>query len=368
MTRTLLLAGAVLLGASASAQCSFTLSLAVTNPTCGANDGAIDLTINPPGIYYIYWSDGPTTEDRTGLGVGFYEVTVYDNSGSACGMKAAADLFCETKLDCRARTQTMGGWGANPQGNNPAMYLQNHFASCFPNGVTIGCASGHTLTLTTSTAVKNFLPAGSTASQLTGDLVNPLTSPAGVLAGQLTAAVINVTVDACDPNFSAGNVWTGDLVYNSGPFSGWTVWQVIDAANQFIGGCGGSYTAAQFNTALTNFNENYDNGNKDNGHFDCVKKEELRSMTIEAGSTMSMFPNPTADRLNVTFNASTTGAMSMTIVDLTGRVVMELGTMSVIAGERRTLDIETDGLNDGSYMLVTSMGGQQLVERFVVKH
>lgn len=367
MNRTLLLAGAVLLGATASAQCSFTLSLAVTNPTCGATDGAIDLTINPPGIYYIFWSDGPTTEDRTGLGVGFYEVTVYDNSGSACGMKASADLICETKVDCNFRTQTQGGWGATPQGNNPAKYLQNHFAACFPNGVTIGCNSGHTLTLTTSTAVKNFLPAGSTPGQLTGDLVNPLTSPAGVLAGQLVAAVINVTVDACDPNFGASTGWLGDAVYVGGPFAGMTVWQVIDAANQFIGGCGGSYTASQYNDALTDLNENYVNGTTDNGDLDCVKKDEEKSL-INAGSAMSIYPNPTADRMNATFTATVDGTVAVKVVDLTGRMVMEMGQMTVVAGERRTLDIDTENLQDGTYMMVTNMGGKTMVERFVVKH
>ncbi len=55
----------------------------MTPTTCaGDNSGAIDLTISggtPP--YTIQWQDGPTTEDRSGLTVGFYQVTVTDAAG-----------------------------------------------------------------------------------------------------------------------------------------------------------------------------------------------------------------------------------------------------------------------------------------------
>ncbi|WP_165917388.1 beta strand repeat-containing protein [Flaviaesturariibacter aridisoli] len=55
-------------------------STILTNPTCnGAIDGTIDLTPagGVPGYTYN-WSDGPTTQDRTGLGAGTYSVTITD--------------------------------------------------------------------------------------------------------------------------------------------------------------------------------------------------------------------------------------------------------------------------------------------------
>ena len=61
-------------------------------------------------------------------------------------------------------TYTQGGWGSTPNGNNPGMYLQNNFSSVFPNGLTIGC--NNKIKLTSSMAVKSFLPQGTTARQL----------------------------------------------------------------------------------------------------------------------------------------------------------------------------------------------------------
>ncbi len=55
----------------------------VTPTSClGDNSGAIDLTINGgTAPYTIKWTDGPTTEDRSSLSVGNYQVTVTDAAG-----------------------------------------------------------------------------------------------------------------------------------------------------------------------------------------------------------------------------------------------------------------------------------------------
>lgn len=258
----------------AQENCNVSATLDIVAPAC--EEGATGtVTINATGGVepYNYWINGnPTTATTSGLVAGYYDYWVED--ALHCWYKADFTVECEPEENCEHRTQTQGGWGAKPSGNNPAAYLQAHFASCFPNGISIGCASNNTLLLTSSTAVKNFLPQGGTPAPLPSDAVNPSENYGNVLAGQLVAATINVTVDACDPDFSAASGWSGDLTYVGGTFAGWTVAQVIDAANQFIGGCGGSYTASQFNAALTMFNENYVGGTIDNGNFSCKKVEK----------------------------------------------------------------------------------------------
>lgn len=60
----------------------------------GDNSGAIDLTISGgTAPYDIKWLDGPTTEDRTGLAVGGYQVSVTD----AAGCTAQSFVFVNNK-------------------------------------------------------------------------------------------------------------------------------------------------------------------------------------------------------------------------------------------------------------------------------
>ncbi|MCB0517889.1 MAG: gliding motility-associated C-terminal domain-containing protein [Lewinellaceae bacterium] len=52
------------------------------NTACVGGDGAIDITVAPPGNYAYTWSDASTTEDLTGLPGGSYQVTV--SAGGNC--------------------------------------------------------------------------------------------------------------------------------------------------------------------------------------------------------------------------------------------------------------------------------------------
>ncbi|HEY5748093.1 MAG TPA: hypothetical protein VIU12_18610 [Chryseolinea sp.] len=69
------------------------LTYVVTPTSCvGDTFGAIDLSIvGGTSPYVIKWADGPTTEDRTGLAVGIYTVTVADAAG--CSTQAAISVF-----------------------------------------------------------------------------------------------------------------------------------------------------------------------------------------------------------------------------------------------------------------------------------
>jgi hypothetical protein len=172
--------------------------------------------------------------------------------------------------DClgQFKTFTIGGWGTACHGGNPGCYRDANFAGAFPAGLTIGCGS-NTISLTSTLAVQNFLPSGGTPSLLSGALVDPLAAAVGnTLASQLVGVTLAVGFDAYDPNFSSSGDVFGDLEILNGPHAGMTVSEFLSYANQVIGGCIPG-DASELNGTASAINENYDNGNTDNGYLDC---------------------------------------------------------------------------------------------------
>jgi hypothetical protein len=165
------------------------------------------------------------------------------------------------------RTQTQGGWGAVPQGNNPGAYLLANFTTAFPAGVLVGCNT-YTLLLTSAQNVANFLPEGGTPAPLNQSYTNPTTIN-NVLAGQVVALTISVGFDNAIPNFSNSNTPLGNLVIASGVFQGFTINQLLAQANLVLGGCNSIYSAAQINAAVTLVNENFDNGTIAGSYITC---------------------------------------------------------------------------------------------------
>jgi hypothetical protein len=166
------------------------------------------------------------------------------------------------------RTQTMGGWGNKCHGNNPGCYRDANFPSCFPTGAQIGTAAGPHAVWTTAKAVEDYLPAGSTAGTLVTNLVNPLTTQAGVLGGQTLALTLSVGFDACDPSFGSSPFPLSALkVIKAGdPCFGMTVAQVLAEANAVLSG-GGTFSPSTIQGCVASINENYVDGSQNHGYL-----------------------------------------------------------------------------------------------------
>lgn len=173
-----------------------------------------------------------------------------------------------TDVKCLFRTQTQGGWGASPHGNNPGSYLTANFAAAFPGGLVLGCSGGFTLTLTTARAVTDFLPSGGRPSALTQNLVDPVTY-SNTLGGQVAALALSVGFDLFYPDFGASSSSLGDQTIANGIFGGWTVKQVLQEGNDVLGGCSTTHTAAEMTDALASINESYDDGVQHTSVFVC---------------------------------------------------------------------------------------------------
>jgi hypothetical protein len=172
-----------------------------------------------------------------------------------------------TTADCgQLRTQTQGGWGTHASGNNPGSYRDEHFDAAFPNGVLIGC--NNSILFTSSSAVELFLPSGTTASQLTTSYVDP-SSYRNVLAGQVLALSLSVGFDQFDEGFGEAEITLGDMQIAEGEFAEFTVSQILEIANQVLGGCSEDYSLSVINSLVSSINENYVDGNSNNGFLTC---------------------------------------------------------------------------------------------------
>lgn len=194
---------------------------------------------------------------------------------------AYAERFTGGDLPCgKFRTQTQGGWGSNPSGNNPGNYLQDNFATAFPDGLTIGCSTGFTIKFKTSAAIKDFLPQGGSPSQLTasyvmGGLGNPVQDLNNVFAGQVLALSISVGFDNAIPSFSPSTEKLENLIYDvsGSPFKGWTVKQILEEANKALGAC--KPIPSGLNDAVSKINENFVDGTTNKGYLICPPETNL---------------------------------------------------------------------------------------------
>lgn len=163
-------------------------------------------------------------------------------------------------------TYTQGGWGS-PSNSGPGKIRDNNFSNVFPSGLVLG--GNFKLTLTSASAVKNFLPQGGTAAAFTQNYNNVTNTSAGVLAGQLVALKLSVNYSAAGV-LGSNTTPIGNLVIKSGPFVGYTVSQFLAFAEAAIGGGNlNGFTFSQINDAATALNENFDNGTVDKGYLDC---------------------------------------------------------------------------------------------------
>jgi len=168
------------------------------------------------------------------------------------------------------RTQGQGGWGTVCHGWNPGCYRDEWFDLAFPEGLTIGCGAGHTMTFTSSEAVEVFIPTGGKPGPLEFTYVDPTgKTEAGVLASKVLALALTLGFDAVDPNFGSSDDMLADQVFCDTVYGieSLTVQELFDEANLVLGGCEGTLglTPGQLVDLLTIVNENYVDGEGDLG-------------------------------------------------------------------------------------------------------
>ncbi|HYF29926.1 MAG TPA: hypothetical protein VD993_02295 [Chitinophagaceae bacterium] len=241
----------------------------------GQDEVLITIPIASIPLECFFFHARVTVEKRDPItGALYYAYDLWSNGTANASQNPCQEYFQYCRQQCpptdcgQLRTQTQGGWGAPPNGNNPGVYLHANFAAAFPTGLTVGCAGGRTVKMTTAQAITNLLPTGGQPAVLTNSYANPGTVK-NVLVGQLIALTLSVGFDQHDPNFGQAGVKLGDMVIGSGTFANMTVSQFLTIANNVLGGCSNAYTPSAINEVASKINENYVDGNRDNGFLLC---------------------------------------------------------------------------------------------------
>ncbi len=171
---------------------------------------------------------------------------------------------CNNGASSDFRTQTIGGWGSKPNGNNPGKYLHHNFNSTFPQGVLIG--SGHTIRFTSADAITEYLPDGGSPKALDGSYTNP-EKLRNNLASQILALTLSVGFDRANPDFGKSPALLGNQKITTGTFKGWTVQQLLAEANRVLGGMSSAYSPSVLNDAISKCNEAFVDGRKSTGYL-----------------------------------------------------------------------------------------------------
>lgn len=343
--------------------------------TLQGNEGAMTAEASggtPP--YRYKWSTGSTEPFVNGLRAGRYSVSITDAAGTSTFMEAEMGQLDCTNAQCQFRTQTQGGWGTNPHGNNPGVYLNANFSIAFPNGLQVGCTN--TLSLTSAQAVRDFLPSGTTPRALpAGNLTNPGNTYKNVLAGQVVALTLSVGFDLADPNFATPSTHLANLVIASGTFAGMTVQQVLNEANRVLGGCSSNYSASQMNDVISSINENYVDGTTDQGFLLCqpVVLQVTAQSTAEScyqlcdGTAFVQVSGGTAPYTFSWSNGATGSAISglcpgsydvnvMDAMGCTGMATVSVGSGGQLSVSANGTDISCFGADDGTAIAQVSGG------------
>lgn len=239
----------------------------------------IPLTELPEDCFYISVQVGTSYPDGTSHICGFMSFDFNDpDDGQAfgSGIHQGAARYCVQECEddeCgQLRTQTPGGWGADPAGNNPGTYLHENFDAAFGDYLAVGCYPGDFyVKLTSAQAITNLLPTGGAAAALTMNYTDPA-SIKNVLVGHIVALSLAVGFDNYDADFGFATEELEDMIISTGTFEGWTVGAFLDEANKVLGGCSTAYTIEDVLTTATYINENYTDGTIDNGYLECPEE------------------------------------------------------------------------------------------------
>jgi gliding motility-associated-like protein len=216
--------------------CNFKINAAVTQPSCGNSNGAINITINPSGNYTYAWNNSSvTTAGRTGLAPGTYTVTIFDAANN-CSSDTTITLVNTNTLSLTATNPVSPSCGAND--GSATISLSGGLA---PYVVVIDTGSAN-VTINVPFAISqtiNTFPAGTIVAYVTD--ATGCKDTATIIIAAPNCCNITVVKDSLNPACGASTGWADVDVTPAGNYTyAWSS-PVTSTTDSAFGLSAGSY-------------------------------------------------------------------------------------------------------------------------------
>ena len=324
------------------------LTATVTSMTCPAT-GSIDLTATGgAGSYTYLWADGPTTQDRSSLSAGTYNVTVTSNTCVANGGYTVSDIAIQKPTGLNITPVTQCSAKLNWSAVGTAGYYEVRYkvtGGTYSPVTNIGNVLTYTFTgLSASTSyefdVRAKCPTTSEKSAWAKKSTSTIAcgSPTSSSVTGITASSATINwVDACSVN-------NYTLQYRKVGAIAWITSTGIATTSKTLTGllantsyqyrlrtnCGGALHSAY--TAIFTFTTN---------------PLRMENNVVIDESILSIYPNPATDIVNVNIEAYTN--VNITITNMMGQIVYAENNIS--ADGLKTIEINVNNFESGIYLI-----------------
>lgn len=324
-----------------------TVSAVVTNAGCAAT-GAIDVSVSGgAGAYTYSWSDGPTTQDRTGLNAGTYTVTVTSNGCSTSKTYTVNDVTVAKPVSLATSSVTHCSANLSWAPVAGAASYEVRFritGGTYSSPVNIGGATNYTFTSLAATTsydfqVRSVCAGGAEKSGYSKKTTSTVTcgAPTSMSASAITSSSATISwVNGCAVTSytlqyrkTGTKPWTSVVVTpTSKTITGLLANTSYDyrVSSTCAGGAVSTYLPYQAFTTLPLRMEN-----------NLVTDENL----------LQVYPNPASDNVVIDITANTD--VNITITNLVGQVVYVNNSVTVTGMESINLSLE--GFESGVYMV-----------------
>lgn len=273
------------------------LTASVSNTTevsChSGSNGVITATGNGgTGSITYLWSNGATTSAASNLAAGQYCVTATD--ANSCSVSA-----CSTLTDPTAVTITATGTDVLCNGGSTGSATAT--VSGGAGNYTYSWTGGQTTFTATNLAAGNYT--------VTATDANSCSVTAAVAIAQPTALSVSAT---CNPTIINQSIGSASVTVNGG----------TTPYNYNWSSGSDSASAASLGAGIVNVTVTDDNGCTVTTN--CEVQFTIGVAEVEAGiSALSLFPNPSVGKFNVSLNLKESSTVVFTIYDMKGSVVMQ---------------------------------------------